>query len=221
MIHTDKESLFWFFGVGQGLFHAGIIDKGDGSFFSFVYDCGATEKNKDSLKSSILAFKSKLMQYGKDNHLDLLIVSHFHDDHISGLPDLLSGMTVGKVILPYTTSSMILIYLRTTKLLNDNRFLTFFENPDQAIRKWSENVSYVVHLSERELNKNNNEMPLSGEPCFIEDREKRLIISAKQGFSLSKLEQMKHGSYIISGGSVSFDLCLRYKFRKSSFAYGW
>lgn len=76
--------------VGQGLFYTGQI--GD---FNFVYDCGS--KDRDFLERAIEEYHKEI----GTRPIDLLIISHFHDDHIVGIENLLENKTVGTVILPY------------------------------------------------------------------------------------------------------------------------
>lgn len=81
-----------FHNVGQGLFYSGII----GRSFNFVYDCGSL--NEGYLKKSIKQYKTNNL---KGKVLDLLIISHFHKDHINGVEELLKGVKVHTVVIPY------------------------------------------------------------------------------------------------------------------------
>ena len=81
---------FTFHNVGQGLFYTGKIDD-----FNFVYDCGSLSKYKKYLFDSVNNY------VGNVKKLNLLIISHLHIDHISGLDTLLNRVKVDKVILPY------------------------------------------------------------------------------------------------------------------------
>lgn len=75
--------------VGQGLFYSGSINN-----YQVVYDCGS--KNKAARVNAINNYCSI-----NQNKIDLLILSHFHDDHINGIEELLSKKKVHTVILPY------------------------------------------------------------------------------------------------------------------------
>lgn len=82
--------------VGQGFFHSGRLRLGAAQLH-YVYDCGAN-------KSFVKQLRSELGDYlDRDlgaRTLDVLFVSHLHDDHISGLDQLLVG-PVRRVVLPY------------------------------------------------------------------------------------------------------------------------
>jgi len=83
---------FEFQNVGQGLFYTGKIDD-----FNFVYDCGSNSKIK-YLQKAIENYKSN---YLHEKIIDLLVISHFHQDHVNGLEELLKGIKVKCVIIPY------------------------------------------------------------------------------------------------------------------------
>lgn len=105
MITTHSKGSFRFHNVGQGLFYSGILSKKDHgkngrNTFCFVYDCG-TNSSKDFLEREISNFKLLLPNKQGRRKLDLLVVSHFHDDHISGLESLLDGVDVNTVVIPY------------------------------------------------------------------------------------------------------------------------
>ena len=58
-----------------------------------VIDGGTKESGKD-LVEHIKTF------YGT-THVDLVVASHLHDDHISGLTEVLGNLTVGKLVAHY------------------------------------------------------------------------------------------------------------------------
>ncbi len=92
---------FRFHNIGQGLFYSGLLNKKDSknhAIFSFVYDCG-TYSSMTFLKSEIDSFKRLLPT--NERKLDLLVISHLHDDHVNGLEYLLKGIKVDTVVMPY------------------------------------------------------------------------------------------------------------------------
>lgn len=98
-----------FYGVGQGLFSAGSIDAelhGNGlkkqERFIWVYDCG-TSSQKKFMTASISEFSKDFFGSFDANQdfIDLLMVSHFDKDHISGLCDLLARFKVRRIVLPH------------------------------------------------------------------------------------------------------------------------
>lgn len=82
---------FTFHNAGQGLFYSGRI--GD---FNFIYDCGS--EKKVHIQSVVSEFKKNTL--GKST-IDLLVLSHLHSDHVSGLDVLLDRTVVDTVVLPY------------------------------------------------------------------------------------------------------------------------
>ena len=86
--------------VGQGAFCTEVFKKDDDTLFTVVYDCG-TETDSSILEAQIDEFKKGITQ------IDLLFISHFHRDHISGLDKLLDGIPVIKTVIPMLPEQML------------------------------------------------------------------------------------------------------------------
>ena len=96
---------FTFHAVGQGLFYSGRIKRDSNPNpnpleFNFAYDCGTIDASR-ILKNAIDQYVQTLPTDG----LDILILSHFHIDHISGLDRLLNyhNVNIKKCFIPYFT----------------------------------------------------------------------------------------------------------------------
>lgn len=114
---------FTFHNVGQGLFYTGKF--GD---FSFVYDCGSTRRSH--LNSIVARYKNNLTT----PRLDLLILSHLHDDHVAGLNTLLKKpkVSVDTVVLPYLSPiERLMVSLAKTSL--PSWFYEFWADPVQFL----------------------------------------------------------------------------------------
>ncbi|MBQ3135113.1 MAG: DNA internalization-related competence protein ComEC/Rec2 [Oscillospiraceae bacterium] len=75
--------------VGQG--QSVLLRSGDG--FALV-DCGG-----DSYHEAGDAAADRLMSFGQ-SQLDLLVLTHYHDDHANGVPELLNRVHVKRIALP-------------------------------------------------------------------------------------------------------------------------
>ena len=111
---------FTFHNVGQGLFYSGKI--GD---FRFVYYCGSTRRGH--LGSIVSRFKKTDLSSQK---MDLLILSHLHDDHIAGLSILLEKpkISIDTVVLPYL-SPIERLMVSLTKISLPKWFYEFWADP--------------------------------------------------------------------------------------------
>jgi hypothetical protein len=93
-----------FMPVGQGLFATGNIGQSSDQAprFRWVYDCGTlsesalVENGLDRLEVDVKSHSA-----GKPS-LDLVAISHFDTDHLSGLADLLTRFRVETLMLPFT-----------------------------------------------------------------------------------------------------------------------
>ncbi|WP_143703977.1 MULTISPECIES: MBL fold metallo-hydrolase [Luteimonas] len=105
-------------GVGQGSFHSASVqtirNKSTDYELNYVYDCGAGGNGAvpklitSSLKR--LGF-SRRSSSRKKGVLDLLVLSHYDMDHISGALALIKEFKVERVVLPYISPVELVIVL--------------------------------------------------------------------------------------------------------------
>lgn len=162
--------------VGQGLFHSGSIhvaDKRDPHLL-YVYDCGTSSEQK-YLTNAITAFAAG---FPKSRNLDLLVISHLHHDHISGLKLLLECLAgVEYAILPYfAPAARALTYaLSQESALTSGRgglpdwYREFMEAPRRFLLKCK--VHNVIYLfgGDDEQEKEGQETPLPIRPEDVHD----------------------------------------------------
>lgn len=120
--------------VGQGLFIFLFYTPTVGGSkrcgqFKMVYDCGSGKRGwiPKSLKRSIDEFLKH--DLGKFNSVDVLVLSHFHWDHVSGLPILLSQVEVEEVLIPYFTPCERLSFLLTELPPYPRWYIRFIADP--------------------------------------------------------------------------------------------
>lgn len=126
-----------FHAVGQGLFCSGRIGDSD-EIFRFVYDCGTSSSQK--LIDSSLALVAP-----KSTPIDLVVVSHFDSDHISGLVRLLRTFPVRVLMLPAVHFELRLLYAFAARLPVGARNIGFYVDPVGFVTSLPEaHVDHVV-----------------------------------------------------------------------------
>ena len=76
--------------------------------YTFVYDCGtetAIKNMEEPLSVQISDFKRNL----ENQAIDLLFISHFHEDHINGLDELLKNTHVHRTVIPMLSREVIIL----------------------------------------------------------------------------------------------------------------
>ena len=110
---------FVFHPVGQGLFYSGHILSESGRF-TFVFDCGGEPTECVSIAVREYALKNDC--------LDLLFVSHFHEDHVNGLMDLTNATPPKMVVMPYVDAITRFVIAMGAKS-TDSRYYEFLSDP--------------------------------------------------------------------------------------------
>ena len=86
--------------VGQGAFYSEQLVSDSGKKFTVVYDCGCGMK--DQIPQEV---ESIIEEWLKDiDQIDILFLSHFHNDHINGFDLLRNKAKV--VVLPYVSNTI-------------------------------------------------------------------------------------------------------------------
>lgn len=87
-----------FHAVGNGTLFSGQIQNIQNSeVFNWLYDCGST-----SLKTIGNILTNLPNWFQSHNTIDMLVISHFDNDHVNGLEILLKNFYVKKLVLPFT-----------------------------------------------------------------------------------------------------------------------
>lgn len=95
--------------VGQGAFYTEeFYNAKEKHLYTFVYDCGsetATKNMEVPLTVQISDFKRNL----ENQVIDLLFISHFHEDHINGLDELLKNTHVHRTVIPMLPNEVVIL----------------------------------------------------------------------------------------------------------------
>lgn len=132
---------FTFHGVGQGLFYSGKIHN-----FNFIYDCGSESKAK-YLNDSIERYALE-----NSNQINLLIISHFHLDHISGIFKLIQNHRIENLVMPYFIPAERLL-IASNNPSRDQKYKKFLSDPIGFCLK-QKNIRRITILRGSESKKN-------------------------------------------------------------------
>ena len=119
-----------FWNVGQGLFSSGRIPMGYSPAFHWVYDCG-TNSSQKLIQNAV----QKYNQQENNADIDLLVLSHFDKDHISGVKELLkNGRKIKRWVVPYYPLWQRLVIASLLDIQPDDEEWTFYQNPIQYLK---------------------------------------------------------------------------------------
>lgn len=157
--------------VGQGLFSTGEIEYG-GDKFRWIYDCGTTSSQK-LLHNSVEDVRH---EWGGDKpQVDLVVLSHFDYDHISGLLYLLARFKVKTLLLPHVPLEQRLVHAFQQGVGRRSRVLRFMLNPAGYLGSLEAAVEQVLMvLPGGRRGPDNNEPQVGQDPENNDQREERL-----------------------------------------------
>lgn len=130
-----------FHGVGQGLFCSGSLrrSRNHGAVFHWVYDCGTSSK-QSILQEEINEYFLDVVNGSTSRPtLDLVTISHFDSDHISGLVSLLSRFNIDTLLLPYMQLEIRLDIAFAEGTYPQDPLMQFYVNP----------VAYIAGAAEK------------------------------------------------------------------------
>jgi len=134
-----------FYNVGQGLFYSGLI-KNYKQQLSFVYDCGSKSPNRGKiLEDAIEEFSESFGDSTKK--IDLLVISHFHADHVNGLEKLLDMAEVNTVVIPYFPP-IVRLYYALANPGQDKWYYEFLFDPVKYFLSRKEKIKKIILIFE-------------------------------------------------------------------------
>ncbi|KDE71255.1 hypothetical protein FUSO6_01445 [Fusobacterium necrophorum DAB] len=112
--------------VGQGAFYIEDFTEG-----VVIYDCGSSTKTDKEIANIIDSYLKKKVVYA-------IFISHFHQDHISGIPHILKNYEVKNIFFPLMRENEKII-MQSYHLVNKGKqgdfIFKFIENPLETIRE--------------------------------------------------------------------------------------
>ncbi|WP_445404813.1 MBL fold metallo-hydrolase [Acinetobacter vivianii] len=181
-----------FHAIGQGLFSSGVIDDKSDDGFNFVYDCGTASKRKlldDAISSE---------PFGKARQIDLVAISHFDSDHISGFQRLLKEYSVKILLLPYLSLEQRLFIAFSNKIGVSDAQMSFYLDPVKyLLNRFDKQIDRIVLVppSSRLNSEDNLSNEVENERVFIDIDEKYNDMSIDSKYS-GRVKRLKDGGRI-------------------------
>lgn len=132
--------------VGHGFFHSASINI-DGYLYRYIYDCGA--HNVSIAKREIDRYVNNEDMEGNGKVVDMLVISHFHADHIKGIPYFLKQFRIKNLVIPYLSEdakALVLAYLAAIGVDEWNVFSELILAPEDWLANL-ESDAQVVQIS--------------------------------------------------------------------------
>ncbi|EMS7710936.1 hypothetical protein V9N58_003460 [Vibrio cholerae] len=123
--------------VGQGLFCTGTVFMNRAPVFTFVYDCGTSSQQK------LLDDAIDKLQFA--HGIDLLTISHFDNDHISGLGRLLNKHKVKTLLLPALNLDERLYIAYSNGVGVSDNIISFYIDPVKyLLSKYDDRIDEII-----------------------------------------------------------------------------
>lgn len=119
--------------VGQGLYSSGLIRTLSGSAFSWVYDCGTSSSN-NLIDNALDMDRTERSMLVGSKKIDLVVLSHFDKDHISGFSRLIADSPIKWLLIPYVPLWKRLVLAIEQGVSAADPTFQFFLNPVAYLR---------------------------------------------------------------------------------------
>lgn len=202
-----------FLPVGQGAFYTEQFENG----VNVVYDCGSST-SRSAIERQIEC------TFDEGEEIQAVFISHLHEDHINGLPYLLSRCHVKALYLPFLTDEEILLTRLIARLENTESefFSEMLVDPYTAVQKYTSSadlptpdVFYVMPVdSNRRVSANITAIPSGKALSSISDnwiyvpynfQNTRRSKSFFRGLSKNGYDKKTLQSYLETSDIFSYD----------------
>lgn len=135
---------YQFHPVGQGLFASGSLYASNTPepMFNWVYDCGTVSE-----KALVTNAINSLAAHTWKDKLDMLVISHFDNDHVSGIVELITRFKVGIVLIPYLPlAERLRIMLEQGVQASDPAFALYLNPVTFLLNRSNGNIREIVFV---------------------------------------------------------------------------
>ena len=154
--------------VGHGFFHTASIEV-DAARYTYVYDCGA---RSNIINQQIDRYLQNELQEmcGAKPVIDMLVISHFHVDHSSGISGLFEKFRIKRLVVPYLSDDIRLLALADLAAHGPqawNELSGLVINPKQWIAERNQETQIIEVSGEGEGNLEEPTVPDGGDGVSV------------------------------------------------------
>lgn len=136
--------------IGQGAFYSERHFFGTEEF-TIVYDCGSSTFGEKKIEKKIRS------TFAKGHKINILFISHFDNDHISGLKILINHCKIEKVIMPLISEESKILVKVVSSIGNTPIDYRLIDNPSTFFKEYTK----IISIREVETSDNNNGISLN------------------------------------------------------------
>ncbi|MDO8989404.1 MAG: MBL fold metallo-hydrolase [Sideroxyarcus sp.] len=158
--------------VGHGFFHSGKIET-DTASYRYVYDCGSHHSNHLANKRVNELYGIESLDSDKPS-IDMVVISHFHADHINGVPRLFQQFKIRQLVLPFLSEDSQIVALAQLAATSPNAWNELHElvtNPRGWVNQHNGEETLIVQISENagevEVHRENDDGLFIGPPGIV------------------------------------------------------
>lgn len=166
------------YSVGDGFCYEGMIRNNQRNDYHFVIDCGSEAPKYKAQRKGALSTKADCALRleaitdaiaGHDKHIDLFILTHFHEDHYNGYKELFAKTRIDKVIMPYLYPEERLCVMINDDMDMDGSDVEFLVNPYATVLNICREKNPKAELILVRGNSNDQEGRDQNEPLITEN----------------------------------------------------
>lgn len=158
--------------IGHGAFYTEKFCDDTSTKFNVVYDCGSLQKT--------IVMKEVGITYSKADVIDLLFISHFHEDHINGIEALVNRVkSIRFVIMPLMRGNTKYLLSLIAQSLGYSDTAKFIQSPEDYFKEKGCEAQ-VIYVSPEEADESDEDVNVNDLSSLSQKDKKKVIKSGQK-----------------------------------------